>query len=151
LKNPFTTEEDTVVIDAKQQGLSWSDIAKKLHGRTADQVRTRFVNTIDPTLVKCVGWTDEEDQLMQQAQMELGNKWSSIAQLLPGRSENDVKNHWYNTKVRARRQLKSSALTTRRIVNLESIRCQLSDATIDINDNDRSPNPRNSSVGTPPK
>ena len=46
-------------------------------------------------------WTAEEEHLLVEAHMQLGNKWSMIAKRIPGRSENDVKNHW-NANLRRR-------------------------------------------------
>jgi Myb-like DNA-binding domain len=39
-------------------------------------------------------WTPEEDIILCTAQRQLGNKWSEISKLLPGRAENAVKNRF---------------------------------------------------------
>ena len=45
----------------------------------------------DPSIKKGE-WSAEEDAILVAAQAEYGNKWTEIARLLPGRSENTVKN-----------------------------------------------------------
>lgn len=121
-KGAFQPEEDAIIIDGKEKGLSWSDIAKQLPGRSTEQVRSRYVNTIDPSLLKHVSWSTEEEKILLEARMEVGNKWSVIAQRLPGRSENDVKNHWYGQKLKATRQLKSMATAKKRTADLSRLR-----------------------------
>ncbi|CAA7041785.1 unnamed protein product [Microthlaspi erraticum] len=39
-------------------------------------------------------WSEEEDHILIEAHKVVGNKWSKISRELPGRSENDIKNHW---------------------------------------------------------
>lgn len=89
----------------QQLGLGWPKIASHLPGRVAEQVRDRFVNQIDPAR-QTTSWTVEEDKLLTELQSKHGNKWTYISKLMPGRSENAIKNRWYNRKTQQRRAMR---------------------------------------------
>ncbi|CAN0231417.1 unnamed protein product, partial [Phaeothamnion confervicola] len=106
---PFAPEEDDAIMRALSEGITkWSQIAVRLQGRTSKQVRERYRNHLDPTLVR-TPWTREEDRILERCQREMGNRWTDMQTFLPGRSENAIKNRWNAAGGPARRAQERAA------------------------------------------
>ena len=123
VKRAWTAEEDAQLLRLVEEHgpRRWSVIAAQLYGRVGKQCRERWHNHLCPSVNK-EEWTEEEDRMIMELVQQMGTKWSKIVKLLPGRTDNAIKNRWNSTMRKTlRRQLKEVGAMTAPIPELENL------------------------------
>lgn len=95
VRNKFTPAEDETIIRIVNEfgPRSWRLIASNLPGRSARQIRERYVNYLSPKVCNDP-WTYEEDQRLREKVAQHGRKWSKIAKFFKNRTDVTIKNRW---------------------------------------------------------
>eukprot|EP00316_Scyphosphaera_apsteinii_P015753 CAMPEP_0119314290 /NCGR_PEP_ID=MMETSP1333-20130426/32306_1 /TAXON_ID=418940 /ORGANISM="Scyphosphaera apsteinii, Strain RCC1455" /LENGTH=398 /DNA_ID=CAMNT_0007319371 /DNA_START=67 /DNA_END=1263 /DNA_ORIENTATION=+ len=91
----WSREEDATILNTVVEcGRKWRKCAQMMPGRTEHAIRNRFyrLSTQVDASQSRGNWSPEEDDTILQSVEELGHRWIVIAQRLPGRTEDAVRN-----------------------------------------------------------
>ncbi|KAI6700797.1 hypothetical protein NL676_015121 [Syzygium grande] len=105
-RGPWNIEEDHKLASfIMNNGIHCWKTVPKLAGllRCGKSCRLRWINYLRPD-VKRGGFTEAEEDQIIQLHSRLGNRWSKIASHFPGRTDNEIKNHW-NTRIKKKLKL----------------------------------------------
>lgn len=120
----WSPEEDDILREQiRVHGTeNWTIIASKFKDKTTRQCRRRWFTYLNSDFKKG-GWSPEEDMLLCEAQKIFGNRWTEIAKVVSGRTDNAVKNR-FNTlcKKRAKHEALAKENSSTSYINLNNKR-----------------------------
>ncbi|KAL9345431.1 hypothetical protein Peur_063106 [Populus x canadensis] len=111
-KGAWTPEEDMKLMAyvTRYGSWNWRQLPKYAGlQRCGKSCRLRWLNYLRPN-IKRGNYTEEEEEIIISLHETLGNRWSAIAAQLPGRTDNEIKNHWH-TNLKKRLTKKSVEAT----------------------------------------
>jgi hypothetical protein len=103
----WSAAEDAKLVELVEQygSKSWTVIASKLGNRAGKQCRERWKNHLDPA-INHEPFTKQEDESVIRMVNEMGTKWAQISKLMPGRTENAIKNRYYSSLLKVAQKRK---------------------------------------------
>ncbi|WOG88822.1 hypothetical protein DCAR_0208057 [Daucus carota subsp. sativus] len=129
----WSSKEDNILRE--QIGIlgmdNWTHIASKFTNKTTRQCRRRWFTYLNSDYKKG-GWSPEEDNLLCQAQKIFGNRWTRIAKVVSGRTDNAVKNR-FSTLCKRRTKHEPSAKETATRAKLEALAKENATTYVDLN------------------
>lgn len=97
VKGSWNAEEDEKLLNyVKRFGKNWSLISKYMTSRSGKQIRDRYLNTLDSSILR-ERFTKEEDNKILVLYKKYGSSWSSIAKNFTGRTGDMIKNRFYSS------------------------------------------------------
>jgi hypothetical protein len=139
-KGKWTKEEDQKLLDLMDIfGKNWTLISRLFTSRNPKQVKNRFENTLNPSLIK-KKFSKEDDELIKKLYDLFGNKWSMYLNYFPYCSIKRIKTRFmriYITKKEKNRiNYNNKNKNINNIKNIKNTKLEKNKKNIDINDND---------------